>query len=496
MNMITISDTNRARIRPEHLAGMLISFLILLAGIPNESLAQPIATAKALASAIDAELRTPLMKRTICGIVVRDLESGIFLYERNADLLLRPASNTKLVTSGAALLVLPDTFRFRTLCFLKRTAPDAAELWIRGSGDPLFSTADMASMIAQLRISGARDIAAVHLDGSIFDSTYYGEGWMWDDETDPTMPFISAFPFARNRLVITVTGSGQIGKKAQVTVSPGCDSIVVRNQAFTGSTDNISVTRLPSSNIVRVWGTVKKGGSVKETISMWSPEDILACAFIDAASGLGLLAPSCTVDRMRTPDGLQASARIERTLDEVLAVLNKQSDNLCAESLLKALAAEIRREAGTAKAGLEIGKRAFADLGVDTASIALVDGSGISYYNLITPKALSDVLSALHRSRAFDRYVRSLAIPGSEGTLSSRFSGIQSSEDIHAKTGTLRGVSTLSGYVVTPDSPPLSFVIFMQNFTGPHRPYRELQDRIVRRCLEYSASRVRATRSR
>jgi serine-type D-Ala-D-Ala carboxypeptidase/endopeptidase (penicillin-binding protein 4) len=491
--IIVTTTTHRRAVEGMRLAGAILFcaalFITPLAG-------QPAQAVKALVSAIDAELRAPVFKRTLCAVLVRNAATGAVLYERNADLLLRPASNTKLVTSGAALLALSDTFRFVTRCFVRPIAPGNTELWIKGAGDPLFSTHDLISLVEQLRAAGLRNIAAVHLDASIFDSTYYGEGWMWDDETDATIPYIGAFPFERNRLDVTVTGAERVGQKAQVRVTPACEGIAVRNLALTGVNENLSVTRQPRSNLLRVWGTVRKNDTAKETVSMWNPAELLVCAFRREASARGLLAAECAFDTQETPAGAAEMARVDRTLDEVLLVLNKQSDNLCAESVLKTIGAAMGQLPGSAAGGLEKMERIFAARGVDTGAVALVDGSGISYYNLITPRALSDILGVLYHSTCAERYLRSLAVPGGEGTLKSRLKDAAWSQHVHAKTGTIRGVSTLSGYVTIPDATPLSFVIFMQNFTGPHRPFREIQDRIVRRCLECSAPRNGPTPSR
>ena len=484
-----------ASIRRRMLRGPML-YCLLLSWVTGSVFAQQDPARTLLRNAIMAELRSPLLKRTECGIVIRELSSGKILFEQNTDLLMRPASNAKLVTSGAALLLLPDTFRFSTECFGRQITPGSSEIWVRGGGDPLFSEKDLLALASEIQVSGVNNITAIHLDRSLYDSTYFGTGWMWDDETDASIPYISSFPFARNRFDITVAAGERVGQKTSVTVSPACESTVVRNRALTGVTTGLSITRQPRTNDIRVYGTVKKGSTVKESISMWNPDELYACALIDALKSIGLLAPEIRVDLQEVPTAVAGIAESGHSLDEVLSVMNKQSDNLCAESLLKTIGTLRNARGASAEDGLGEEKKLFGKEGVDTTGISLVDGSGISFYNLITAGALSGILHVMYQSRVFERYRKSLAVPGTEGTLVARLGGVEEAQFVHAKTGTIRGVSTLSGYVLIPGAPPLSFVIFMQNFTGPHRPYRELQDRIVRHCLKYSASQVQPTRSR
>jgi D-alanyl-D-alanine carboxypeptidase/D-alanyl-D-alanine-endopeptidase (penicillin-binding protein 4) len=187
---------------------------------------------------------------------------------------------------------------------------------------------------------------------------------------------------------------------------------------------------------------------------------------------------------------------IVRPLDEVLAEMNKQSDNLCAEMTLRLLGTSLPGGAASAKSGLEAMHTAFRDKGLPTGPLALVDGSGISFYNLVGVGFLGKVLRLMAVQEQFDRYRSALAVPGGEGTMRNRLQGEKHVAGVRMKTGTLRGVSTLAGYVQAPGGRLLSVVLFMQNFTGSHTPFREAQDRMVRHCLEYSASPQNATRPR
>ena len=177
----------------------------------------------------------------------------------------------------------------------------------------------------------------------------------------------------------------------------------------------------------------------------------------------------------------------ELTLAEVLAEANKDSDNLSAECLLRALAFADGRRAVRAADGIEAMERILRETGIPTAEFSLRDGSGISFYNLLTARGLGRLLRVMAGHRSSATYLASLAVAGVDGTLRRRPAAPRVGT-VRAKTGTVRGVSALSGYAQAPGGRLLSFVILMQNFTGKASPYREVQDRIVRHCLEYSAA--------
>ena len=132
-------------------------------------------------------------------------------------------------------------------------------------------------------------------------------------------------------------------------------------------------------------------------------------------------------------------------------------------------------------------RRIVAGVGVDTTAVKLVDGSGMSFYNLVSAAALGQLLRGMYNSSARERFIRSMAVMGKRGTLAKRLAGTNADGIVTGKTGTISGVSALSVYVLTPES-PLAVVILMQNFDGAHGPYRAVQDRIVLHCLEYGTT--------
>jgi D-alanyl-D-alanine carboxypeptidase/D-alanyl-D-alanine-endopeptidase (penicillin-binding protein 4) len=134
-------------------------------------------------------------------------------------------------------------------------------------------------------------------------------------------------------------------------------------------------------------------------------------------------------------------------------------------------------------------------VGIDTAKILNVDGSGLSYYNLLTAKAITQLLESMtHQREIFPLFYASLPIAGVDGTLRNRMKGTPAEGNVRAKTGSLSSVSSLSGYATTADGERLAFSILMQNFIYPMKLYQQAQDRIAVLLASFSRTRRMALR--
>jgi D-alanyl-D-alanine carboxypeptidase/D-alanyl-D-alanine-endopeptidase (penicillin-binding protein 4) len=171
--------------------------------------------------------------------------------------------------------------------------------------------------------------------------------------------------------------------------------------------------------------------------------------------------------------------------------LNKVSDNLSAENTLKTLAAIKRGVPGTAVSGIYVVNEFLATLGIDTTGYLMVDGSGVSHYNLLTTEMLIQLLRGMYnRHDLFSLFYESLPIAGVDGTLRGRMKAMAAEGNVRAKTGTISGVSSLSGYVKSRENEMLAFSIMMQNFIKPNQLYREAQDRIANLLARFSRRRI------
>lgn len=449
-----------------------------------------------LREAILRELASPLFARTVAAVEVSDLRTGAVLFEQQSRLLLRPASNVKLFTTAAAFARFPAGFAFSTDAFVEAVSDSVPRVWIRGAGDPLVSSKDIQKLAEKIRAAGVERAADIAYDGSVFDTLRFAPGWMWDDLPEEFAPWLSAFPFGRNTLDVAVEAPAKAGAPLTATVLPGCAPVTVDLRATAGRGEKLSAVFSPETDRITVTGTLAPGGRREFSFTLHKPHETFHCTLLAALAAAGVEVASRRPAIGVVPRNLTPCASVTHSLDDVAALTNKRSDNLCAESLLKALAAQTNGRPGSTEAGIAAVRASLGALGVDTTSIALVDGSGSSFYNLASAASLGAALRAMHRHAESRRFIESLATPGGEGTMSRRLSGMRGSEWVRAKTGTIRGVSALSGYILPPEGTPLVFVVLMQNFTGDHAPYRAVQDRVVMHCIEYSASRRAVTPSR
>ncbi len=433
----------------------------------------------ALKSRIDALLPDSLFPPASVGIKIVSLKNNETLYEVNPTLLFNPASNQKIFTAATALSQLGANYQINTQAYL-----DSSRIYVKGLGDPLLSTKDIDSIASTLSAMLPNDKRWVLAgDTTYFDDAYWGSGWMWDDEPDPTAMFISPLSVNSNSITVKVAPGTRAGELVVATTEPVTNFVLIKNMGET-ITDSITERMVVSrewrerSNTITIAGQMHPWDSaMTHTISVWEPERYTLTLLSERLQTRG-----CEIGGVElgtVPYTAIEVMRYSHRLDSVLALEMKQSDNLAAENLLKILGAEKRGAPGTAQKGLAVIKEFLSQEGIDTTRLVLADGSGVSRYNLSSADVIVQLLKIMHdRTDLFETFYNSLPIAGVDGSLSNRMRETPAQGNLHAKTGTLSGVSTLSGYVHTAEGEMLAFSIMMQNFPTASRPYRQVQDAI------------------
>ncbi|HEY6192148.1 MAG TPA: D-alanyl-D-alanine carboxypeptidase/D-alanyl-D-alanine-endopeptidase [Bacteroidota bacterium] len=442
--------------------------------------------ARTLQSQLDALLGDTLLAPCLIGVEIRSLENGKTLYRHNTGNLFHPASNMKLLTTAVALRLLGPGYKFRTSVLSPSPIHNgilAGDLVIRGSGDPLLRSSDLDSLASLVRECGIDSITGNLVgDVSYFDTLSWGAGWMWDDEPDADEAFFTPLTVNSNAIEVLVRPGRRSGEPAGFTLEPPTATLRVRNSSITSPDTLIpplQVTRRRGDNTILVEGRIEPHSAEAHfDLSVWKPEFHFLELFREKLSehGVSLRGPV----RIDIGAGGVQLAEFSHPIDSVLHQINKLSDNLGAENLLKTMAAEESHEAGSSAHGLSIMKSALATMGIDTAKMILADGSGVSWYNAISPAAIVQLLKSVYEDRdRFERYYESLPVGGVDGTLKNRMKGTPASGNVHAKTGSLTGASSLSGYVTSADGKLLAFSILCNHFPGRISILREVQDKIV-----------------
>jgi D-alanyl-D-alanine carboxypeptidase/D-alanyl-D-alanine-endopeptidase (penicillin-binding protein 4) len=464
-----------------------------------------------LQSDIDALLANPDFANAFIGMAVQSIESGEYMYRRNEAKNFLPASSLKLLTTAAALEYFGPDFRYTTRVFLdgemQANGEFVGNIIVRGSGDPSLSSFFyddpmdiIESFSKKLDSLGIRTIRGNIIgDAAYFDDVHFGPGWAWDDEIYPYSAQVAALAFNDNKVDIIIYPSKIPGEPARAVVEPENSYVRVMNNVVTGGVmevTEITPIREQHSNIIELQGKI-----AADTSRNVSPYTLSITVDDPTLFFLNMLKQSLESRKIRFRgallDGNDWNERIDYTqlspvaehvsppLLKIVQVTNTFSHNLCAEMLLKTIAKESSGEGSFLKGADQL-KRFAATIGISPESMIVVDGSGLSRMNAMTPQQFVTLLAAMYRSENSKDFQASLAVPGAPGTLRGRMTQSRAEKSVKAKSGSLTGISTLCGYVTTRDNEVLAFAIMINNYTVPDSLARNLQDLLCMRLASFS----------
>lgn len=491
------SRTTRTAIAPVCLVALMTS---LLFGSLSRCLADDTGKGAdpALVDRIDALLADKTLQTGFQGILIQSLRDHTTLYERNADKVFLPASNNKLLTSGAALSLLGPDFVYTTRV-VAGVAPDSSgvlhsDLSLVGSGDPVLSSADLTALAHALKTSGIKRIeGSVIANDSLFDAQRLGDGWTWDDEPYYYSAQVSALNLNENLVSVRVFPGKKEGEPVRVVVAPTEKYMIVQNLAKTAAAktkSSISVDRTRGQNILVISGSLALDttdeAAPKVPVTVEDPTRFALTVFREALGKEGIRIGS---KRFPTPTGTVSLAEHKSVpLTEMLKLLNKPSDNLIAECLLKTVGA-IKKGTGTAGSdgtGAQTARTFFSSIGMDVTHLNQADGSGLSRFNFVSPRDFVQLLTYLHAQPTFPALYDSLPIAGVDGSLRNRLKNTPATNNCHAKTGYISHASSLSGYITTKDGEMLVFSMLMNNHLSSNALPVSIQDKIVLLLADYS----------
>lgn len=427
---------------------------------------------------------------------------------------LIPASNMKLVTSGAALHVLGPDYTFRTEIGL-----DGQTLVVTGSGDPALAdpvllermdppmTVDaMLDVLAKaVADAGVTAIDALVLDDRVFDREAIHETWPRDQLDKQYCAQVAGINFHANVLRVFVAPGGSVGSAAVVTTQPSAKWLNLANRTRTvaSGTNTIWPTREIGTNDFTVHGQVVRKAYSPLEVTVHEPAMFFGNLLADRLRrrGITISGPVRLADPDENLSIDRVLARVTTSIDDVLNRCNQDSRNLYAEALCKLVGHVVTGEPGSWTNGPSVVRMLVGErLGPEAAAGAVAaDGSGMSRDNRVSPELLCRWLESMAEDdRLADSYLRSLAVPG-EGTLRRRFLANDTSElanQLHAKSGYLNGVRTLSGYLLSPRTgKALAFSFMVNDIKSPEqdRAAKQLIDDAVRELDQYMTGEVSAS---
>jgi D-alanyl-D-alanine carboxypeptidase/D-alanyl-D-alanine-endopeptidase (penicillin-binding protein 4) len=402
------------------------------------------------------------------GVVVVRLPGGQPVVSHNPDKLFLPASNEKFYTTAAALDALGPDWKTRTSVYAaSRPGADGVlrgDLVLYGRGDPNLSarfTPD--DPLAQLRVlaSRVRDAGVLRVEGDLVaDESYlsgspHGSGWSFADIQWYFGAEVSALTFNDNLAEIEVGPGARAGDPCVVKITPDVGYVVVANDAKTGGGPKIQLHRDLDQNRIDVTGAVPSGGiGAGGAFAVRKPALYAAAAFRKALAEVGVEIAGdtrrVTADSERT-DGTEVEKLVELAsleslpLGEMVKVVNKHSQNLHAELVLRMLGRERGpRDLPSDQAGAVVVTAYLQKIGAFVPGVAVRDGSGLSRLDRASAGSLCRVAVAMVDHAAGSAFLDSLAQAGVDGTLRHRDGKL----DLHAKTGSLDVAKSLTGYLV------------------------------------------------
>ena len=453
-----------------------------------------------LKSRIDSVYTDQFFESTSMGIDVYDLTAKKELYKKNEKLLFRPASNMKILTTSAGLVFLGPSYNFETSLYYTGEIINGTlygDLFIEGGCDPDFSTNDLDSLVSVVKSFGIHEITGnLFGDVSMKDSLFWGNGWMWNDDPSTDAPYLTALDINANSIGAIVKAS-KLGQKALITLVPPSSFFKIENFMLTVPADSPNTYTLDRDWIHRKNTLIFKG-NINEKIVPDSLQDTLKVNVYNPAKYFLSLMKEHLEDCGISVDGEIYFSKIpnyaiklfniDRPFGNVITHLNKVSYNLGAEMTLYAIAAKYFGTPATADNGIKMVDSLITLAGMIPSDYRLVDGSGVSHYNLITSQLILAVLKYMYYDKPdlFTILYNSFPVAGVDGTLDKRMIKTPAQNNVHAKTGTLSGVCSLSGYVTAKNGHLIAFSMLVQNYVGSSKIGRDFQDRLCNILAEYN----------
>ena len=474
----------------------LLIFAALSSTLPAAEVPSRNAGPRSLVRQIDAILRRSEARRGHWGIEVVRLSDGRVLYSRDAEHFFLPASNMKLFTTAAAVEKLGPDFVFRTT--VETAAPPDSEgrvgdLILVGRGDPTLGNrvipdqpppphqpsadAVFQKLAEQVAARGVREMSGdLIADDSYFLFEPFSHGWEEEDLQWGYGAPVTALAFNDNSLLLRVRPASNAGERAQVTIEPIADYYHLNNRLITAVAarrKQIYIERAPGSNQLDVWGEIPLGADEEQTaISIANPPLLAGELMRRALEARGIPVrgrvevqhlsriEAATADdaSLPPPSRVVLAENLSAPLREELKTINKLSQNLHVEMLLRTLGREVKHY-GSLTVGLEVLNEFAARAGIEPGEVNFADGSGLSRHNLVSPRAILKLLKFMSTSPHFEDYLDSLPLAGVDGTLSERFGGMAVKGRVRAKTGTMEHTNALSGYMDLPSGERLAFSI-------------------------------------
>lgn len=468
----------------------LIVLMILLSIISCRSAEVPTVPTRSKTETVVSDFRQlPKIENASLGIKVMNLETNKTLFELNSHKSLVPASNMKLLTTGAALEVLGADYRFKTiLAYDGQIGSDGTlngNIYIIGGGDPTLGSKYLAAKdpervtaeekkkqleflsiwVEKIKTMGIKKInGQIVADCSYYPETTLSQTWEWGDLRYTFASKPSGLTFLDNSIRLTLRKEG---KNIRASVSPSWVNTVVTNRVVGDDKRPSKITLVvpPYNNEIIALGTMNRPIISYNTV-MQDPASALGAIFSETLERDGI---ENNGSRLRNRDEIAENKKnliytqYSPKLEEIIDYTNKYSVNLFAEHLKIEVEKKLMEKNKEVKGNKAETMKGYWSKHIPARGLYIYDGSGLSRYDGVTPNTVVEVLKYMERSNDFLSFYNSLAEPGKGGTFKKFQEKTVLVDNLHGKSGTLTGVKSYGGYMYNVDGDMLAFSIIINH---------------------------------
>jgi D-alanyl-D-alanine carboxypeptidase/D-alanyl-D-alanine-endopeptidase (penicillin-binding protein 4) len=517
---------------PVRYLGVILIWLALLVPAQAAGRRRQSSPAK-LAHDIEDILAGPDSERGFWGVDAVSLDTGNPLVELNQDKLFTPASNAKLYTTAAVFGLIGPDYRFKTtvesMGTLDKYGRLNSDLILVGRGDPNLSGRTLPyNMHTERKAPPIQVLQALadqvvqhglkYVDGDVVaDDSYfawerYGEGWSQDDLAREWGAPVSALTVNDNVIFVNIMPADRPGERAFLNVTPFPEYYKIDNRVVTtppgSGPRTVSINREPGANLLTFWGNVPQDDpGFSEALAIDDPADFAARLFrqlleqrgvtvygkarthhtelasMQTFSITSMASGGGTDSRPPNPSPMILASYQSQPIAQDLRVINKVSQNLHAELMLRLLGKE-KGNSGSIQGGLEVLRGFLVGAGIKPDQFVFLDGSGLSREDLVTPEATVLLLQYCRKQPWGQAFEDTLPVAATDGSLADRFRNTPAAGMVRAKTGSLTHVYSLSGYATTQSGDHIAFSVMTNNNNMATREALDRIDEIVLRLIE------------
>jgi serine-type D-Ala-D-Ala carboxypeptidase/endopeptidase (penicillin-binding protein 4) len=441
-------------------------------------------------------LTNSCLKKNNYGIKIYSLDRGETLYEIRSKKLFIPASNSKILTTAAALKFLGSNYRFTTRIYTDGILENETlkgNLYIKGSGDPKLVTEQLWLMVNELRNLPIKRIEGnIIADDTFFDSKKRIKTWIKNPGAQAYEAPSGALSFNFNTVKVYVSPGKKVGDRPIIVIEPENEYIKLENNAQTlrtGKRRRLIVNRVDkeSHDLITVSGGINIGQPrAQYFLNITNPTQYTLNVFKSYIDLSGIKFAG-KLQQGKVPDGaLELYIHEGEPLALALQGLNKFSNNFVAEQILKTIGGEHLGLPSSTKKGLRIFEEYMKELGYEPGQYSIYDGSGLSRQNRLSPEIIVDILRNVKDDLSvYPEFITALGVMGVDGNVKNRMRKVTNSNKARVKTGTLNFVSALSGFFQSKEGELFAFSILMNELKCSNRRAKKIQDQIIQKGLNF-----------